>query len=106
MEITETLRKPEEKLQTHSIRTNAAAISSTLTKDFKEYKTSGRIFSKPKTIRELSPASQPTSPCITSRRLSSLNRLHGSPTGRSATIPDPRQQNPSKINEKFSMDIS
>jgi hypothetical protein len=53
MEITETLQKLEEKLQTHSVRTNAAAVSSMLTEDFKEYGSSGRIFSKAEILREL-----------------------------------------------------
>ena len=53
MEISETLRKLEEKLQTHSVRTNAAAVSSMLTEDFKEFGSSGHIFSKAEIVREL-----------------------------------------------------
>jgi hypothetical protein len=53
MEITKTLRQLEEKLQTHSVRTNSAAVSSMLTEDFKEFGSSGRIFSKAEILREL-----------------------------------------------------
>ena len=53
MEITETLKQLEEQLQTNSVRTNAAAVSSMLTDDFIEYGSSGRIFSKPEILREL-----------------------------------------------------
>jgi hypothetical protein len=53
MEIAETLRELEEQLQTTSVRKNAAAVSSLLTEEFREYGSSGRIFSKEEIIRAL-----------------------------------------------------
>jgi hypothetical protein len=53
MDISETLRKLEVQLQTGSVRKDAAAVSSMLTEDFKEFGSSGHIFSKSEIIRAL-----------------------------------------------------
>ena len=59
MGISETLRELEEKLQTPSVRKNAAAVSSMLTEEFREYGSSGRIFSKAETISALQQSESP-----------------------------------------------
>jgi hypothetical protein len=53
MGINETLRELEEKLQTNSVRKNATVVSSMLTEEFREYGSSGHIFSKAEIIRAL-----------------------------------------------------
>jgi hypothetical protein len=53
MDVSETLRELEEKLQTTSVRRDAAAVSSMLTEEFREYGSSGHIFSKAEIIRAL-----------------------------------------------------
>ena len=51
--ISETLRKLEEQLQTSSVRANATAVASMLTEEFREFGSSGHIFSKIETIHAL-----------------------------------------------------
>src|SRR5271170_4145941 len=58
MGISETLRELEEKLQTTSVRKNAAAVSSMLTEEFREYGSSGHIFSKTEIICALQSESE------------------------------------------------
>lgn len=53
MGISQTLRELEEQLQKNSVRRNAAAVSSMLTDEFREYGSSGHIFSKAEIIRAL-----------------------------------------------------
>lgn len=51
--ISETLRELEEQLLSNSVRTNPAAVSTLLAEEFREFGSSGRIFSKPEILHEL-----------------------------------------------------
>jgi hypothetical protein len=92
------------------VRTNAAAISSMLTEDFKEYGSSGRIFSKAEIVRELQ-SGLPAHIAMHDFQASLLTQQVAWVTYRSirhqpGSPPAESQQNPGRINEKFSMDIS
>ncbi len=53
MDIAATLREYEEKLLNYSVRKSADAVSSMLCDDFREFGSSGRVFSKPEMIASL-----------------------------------------------------